>query len=435
MKPLWFILVLSISGSEHRAPPSHVTGADSLILPVSVLNFTNSSPSANSQPGSPIDGVRNAVTAISATNTANPAAATFAVSSLEINDHWRVAFTNAAGTTHIEPAGSLANGPLTYLITNSDPTNDVANGNPVLDDGSANAPAGFPQHPKLLSGYAARPPWMVAGVDYAVGVPSGTVLKNPQTINDLKIGVDTGRHLIWVNGDNLALSGYDFTGWQVYIQGGHRNIVIKDSFFGSRGGVYADPSSENVTIRHCEFNDLGDIASSSLITLSGTGSKIVEYNWLHNSPQHFLELNNGGNVNYSFNLIENGARSPGAHLNVIQFQGGDSNATYVKPVISYNTIIQTPQSSGGELIQLYNPVHGITNGLVSNNTMLAIPGPRKAASVSYMINAANSATTGVIRDNYMYAAGAFGFFYPNTPTGVTISNNVNMATGTIIQFR
>ena len=41
----------------------------------------------------------------------------------------------------------------------------------------------------------------------------------------------------------------------------------------------------------------------------------------------------------------------------------------------------------------------------------------------------------VIRDNYMYDAGggAFGFFYPNTPAGITVSNNIDMASGKTIQ--
>ena len=33
----------------------------------------------------------------------------------------------------------------------------------------------------LLNGYAARPAWNVAGVDYAVGYAAGTVLKDPMT--------------------------------------------------------------------------------------------------------------------------------------------------------------------------------------------------------------------------------------------------------------
>ena len=48
------------------------------------------------------------------------------------------------------------------------------------DDGHDQAPRAPPQRPNLLAGYAARPPWQVAGVDYAVGVPAGTQLQDWQ---------------------------------------------------------------------------------------------------------------------------------------------------------------------------------------------------------------------------------------------------------------
>jgi hypothetical protein len=47
-----------------------------------------------------------------------------------------------------------------------------------VGDGLANAPAGAPQVPMLLSGYLVRP-WNVAGVDYGVGILRGMVLKDP----------------------------------------------------------------------------------------------------------------------------------------------------------------------------------------------------------------------------------------------------------------
>jgi len=52
-------------------------------------------------------------------------------------------------------------------------------------DGYALAPGGPPQYPNLLSGYPVSPhtdasPWCVAGVDYAVGYPTGTVLTDWQ---------------------------------------------------------------------------------------------------------------------------------------------------------------------------------------------------------------------------------------------------------------
>ena len=53
----------------------------------------------------------------------------------------------------------------------------------ATNDGSANAPAGAPQVPTLLNGYATQLSSQVAGIDYAVGVPSGPSLKNPTAIS------------------------------------------------------------------------------------------------------------------------------------------------------------------------------------------------------------------------------------------------------------
>src|SRR5262249_23644154 len=50
----------------------------------------------------------------------------------------------------------------------------------TYDDGLVNASAGSAQYPQALNAYFLRAPWHVAGVDYAVGVPAGTVLKDPR---------------------------------------------------------------------------------------------------------------------------------------------------------------------------------------------------------------------------------------------------------------
>ena len=238
-------------------------------------------------------------------DAANPAKVTFTISGLEGDETGTMTFTDAlshsdvvniaSNGTYSANLSNLANGTLTYLVSVTDPVGNVTTFDPTvtLGDGSANAPAGSPQVPTLLNGYTVRPPWMVAGVDYAVGVPSGTALQNPLTINTPGVSADTARHLIWVQGNNITLSGYDFTGWTVYVTSGSQNTTIQNSYFGLGSGLYADPSSVNVTVRYNHFNDLGDTSgTSSLMTLSGTGSKIVQYNWLENTPQHFLELNN-----------------------------------------------------------------------------------------------------------------------------------------------
>src|SRR5208337_722431 len=61
-------------------------------------------------------------------------------------------------------------------------------------DGATGAPAGAPQLPTILSGYKVRPPWQVAGVDYAAGVPSGTTLKDPSTVAMAGVSVNTTNH-------------------------------------------------------------------------------------------------------------------------------------------------------------------------------------------------------------------------------------------------
>src|SRR6476661_10187324 len=81
-----------------------------------------------------------------------------------------------------------------------------------LSDGSANAPSGASQFSTLLNGYAARPAWNVAGVDYAVGYAAGTVLKDPMTAA-LPAGVtrDAANHTFLITGNNVVLSGWDFS--------------------------------------------------------------------------------------------------------------------------------------------------------------------------------------------------------------------------------
>src|SRR4051812_28221359 len=101
-------------------------------------------------------------------------------------------------------------------------------------DGSANAPAGTAQFANLVNGYAVRPTWNVAGVDYYVGTPSGTVLKDPTSISMAGVSVDKSAHIISVSGSNVTLSGYDFGlngGWQVNVINNANNVTIQNSHF------------------------------------------------------------------------------------------------------------------------------------------------------------------------------------------------------------
>jgi hypothetical protein len=69
---------------------------------------------------------------------------------------------------------------------------------------NANAPAGSPQVPNLLTGYAVRPPWEVAGADYAVGINLGTTFKNSTTMIP-GVSVNTTNHVVKANRNNVVL--------------------------------------------------------------------------------------------------------------------------------------------------------------------------------------------------------------------------------------
>ena len=98
----------------------------------------------------------------------------------------------------------------------------------VYADGSASAPAGTAQDPNFFSDYSIRPPWEVAGVDYAVGVPSGTTLKDWWTLSGPGISVDKVTGVVLVtNTTGVTLDGIDFS-----LHGG-ANVA----FVNSPGGV------------------------------------------------------------------------------------------------------------------------------------------------------------------------------------------------------
>ncbi len=195
------------------------------------------------------------------------------------------------------------------------------------NDGAANAPAGTPQLPNLLSDYALRPPWKVAGVDYAVGVPRGTALKDPTTISMPGVSIDTTRHIIFVTGSNVTLDGYDFSlhgGWSVYIERGRSDTVIENSKFlvGANNlvPIAAESGAGKLTVEYCTIDGGGfGVAGNpgaiyTLISYNGSGGLTVEYDWLKNAPQHIIEFRNGTLID-QYNLIQNAGYFVGAHVN------------------------------------------------------------------------------------------------------------------------
>ncbi len=398
-----------------------------------------------------------------------PAHVTFTVSGLGNDYSGTVTFTDASGNQDVIPIelngvysanlSNLTDGTITYLLSARDPEGNVITVDPPLNlgDGSANAPAGTPQLSTLLSGYAVRPSWNVAGIDYYVGVPAGTVLKNPATISMAGVSVNTTSDIVTITGNNVTLNGYDFSlngGWQVDIEGANDTIENSNFQVGTnrQQPINILSNASNATIVNNTINGAGLLNSYigyGLIESNGTGTTTIEYNSILNAYSEDIVIGNAtsSTANYVIqnNLIGNAGfgASAGAHGDWIQeFNAPGDVINNLR--LSFNTWVQTVPASEaatqGLSLQSANIVQGpVLNETVSNNTIVTTSG----SSVSYAVivdttNLGGSATisnnyidpTG-LADGWIYAGNGFDTAANNGPYNGTVTefNNVNMVTG------
>ncbi len=369
--------------------------------------------------------------------------------------------TNATSCTATNFLGSGTSGSVTVFPTTSTTytitctgTGGSATGSATTTIISGTPPLASGQLPNILSGYMTRPPWQVAGVDYPVGVPVGTTLKDPLTPGALPSCADTsdytlyGRQFIRVSGSNCTINGFDFSlhgGLGLYITGS--NITVTNSNFVSPTTTAyviqeASPAT-GITIENNTIDGDGASGNADLIGING-GTAIVENNWLKNFPQHAVDINGTTNLTYSYNLVENGGMVAGSHLNYLQWGNGAGQSS---AVVEYNTTYQQPQVAGGEGFQ-FDPFGTITFSsiTVDHNTMIAVPSISGTPPVSYFVHGSTCSSSAVCGtgtpvsglatffDNYFDASGAYGTFYPQSVQNPpwTISGNVDMRTGQAI---
>jgi len=312
------------------------------------------------------------------------------------------------------------------------------------------APSPGAQHPALLASYATRPPWSVAGVDYRVGLPSMTTLTDWQLLSGPGITVNTTNMPPYVEVDdtsNVVISGVDFSlhnGAVLFFVNSPNPTVTGNNFGGtnlttiSASIIFADSASPSFTVSHNTIDGAGSGSGSSIISVAGGGTTTLTYNWLKNFPQHVLEMSiqDGApySVIYKYNLIEQGAMAPGAHLNYLQF-GANLNSSLAVDV-ECNTSYQTRQASAGEGYQFYSNGTGlIQNVTFAYNVMIAaapgagLPVPVSLLSMSTLVHGGGSQNAGIAHDNYIDKTAAYFWFYAHSFTGWNFSNNYNMTTG------
>ena len=156
-------------------------------------------------------------------------------------------------------------------------------------DGSQSASRGPAQHPTLLDGYLARPPWQVAGVDYAVGVNPGTTLKIP-TAGNLPPGASlqhgAGWTAIYVDGNNVKLDGYDLTGLTVMINDGASGTVTISNCAATTGVNIRSTvgATANLVVQNCSLDGGGPAADPDFQLIKVWCPLTVEYSVIKDAP-------------------------------------------------------------------------------------------------------------------------------------------------------
>ena len=378
-----------------------------------------------------------AVGTVSATNTptswsitAGNSAGDFAISNSGV-----ITFT-ATGQTDWAGAVNLKTATLTVQATNAS-----GSGSGIVDvngyaDGSVGAPSASIQLPTLLSGYAVRPPWKVAGVDYAVGYSTGTTLNDPASASITGCVYSSGAHTFTCSTAGVTVSNLDFSLHSgISLACRAANLLIENNNFGNSGGnispIVDESGCSNPTIINNVIDGGGSAGDASnfdaLVWLSRTSDSgaTIEYNWFKNAPADMIDEGIGTGI-VQWNLFQNAGQTSGSHPDTTQ-AGGPGNATYI---VNFNTIVNTSIAVASQGITFVGDgATFVGTNSIQYNTEIA-----GGASLSFSyINIPNPATlsgTLALSNNYGDIRQAYGFIYPgNCSGGVTCSNNTNMVTG------
>jgi hypothetical protein len=348
------------------------------------------------------------------------------------------------------------------LATSSCPFAATAEAHGIFNDGCASAPAGSAQYPDLLSKYGGkRPYWDVAGADYHVGIPAGTVLTDWHNINNPDVTVNTSTGMIRCTGAgaSVTLDKIDFSlhgGSFIYNGGGGcASVTITNSNFACPATALSftmvqDQGNATFTVKNNNFNGANCYASNGpgggFQAFLFLNNAVVQYNWFIHSSEQVLSISTpAASLDYRYNLLDDIEISPGAHMNYLQWGGAGSGGT---PIVEFNTGYQT-SCGGAEGFQFYNnnTPASITNPVVSNNTLIAVPpnpagscaSPNNGVVMSYMIHGTAGSQfpttingTGTNTNNFFDTSGAYGAYYSGTMTGWTSSGNTDMNTGNTI---
>jgi hypothetical protein len=310
------------------------------------------------------------------------------------------------------------------------------------NDGFAGAPIAPIQYPTTISRYKTRPPWCVAGVGYAVGIPAAQQLSDPFPSGSLASGIlsvggsypNPPNHVLVFTANAATIEGWDFSlegGWTVVLQA--NNLTLQNNNFkvgqNLRPPIFIDANALNPTIKNnvidgnaANINPAGGLIQG---TNGGTGCGLVtiQYNWIKNAYYQHMQLGACGGPTQTdhvikYNILEMaGYGAPfGAHGDVIQ----EVSSTTGNPVLhsltaNYNLVLQNDPAGGWATQGFSIPYSGgntLTFGAIdASNNVFLIPNsaqPKRNINYAILIDVSWLNGRATVNNNYIDPAGVAG---------------------------
>jgi hypothetical protein len=251
-----------------------------------------------------------------------------------------------------------------------------------------------------------QPPWMVAGVDYYVGITPGTVLQDPSTFNftvpPYNSNVTYSGNILKIkNAGTLTLDGFDFSLHNGIIVSliGTGNITISNSNFlnGSSTGTQTalidwmqntptDPQfTGNFTLLNCKIDQAAQTMTASnqtqLILRTGyvgaSSSFTMKYCAIYNAIGQSFAMGANSNL-LQYNYLEGLNWTSSAHGEWSTFYSNNAANTIALQEFSYNCFNTLKTFGGGGTACLYAS-SGAPDGAVmgthqvDHNTFVILP--------------------------------------------------------------
>jgi hypothetical protein len=347
-----------------------------------------------------------------------------------------VVTVTSTGATNIAPTNAGAIYDVTFTATNGSGTSP-GQMIPIVffNDGALSASSGGTiTNPTLFSGYSFRPPWQVAGVDYAVGTPGGTL--NVAASGNLPAGCSGGSSgNLTCNTAGITIQGWDFYTHCYAIIVEAANISIIGNKLGCATAISSPPidligGNNNTYIAYNTINQNGILdtnTSGAQIYQSSGGSFLAEYNVIENSGEDVVDVAGGASAQQYNYETNDGQAGGGVHPDFMQPQGSLAQTSTYQYVTAYQ---DNPPGGGSQGFSFGDNSTPQTGTQTFNNGVLVATGSN--AAINEWIRLYSTGAAGyTVTNNYVDLTQA-GSFWLGTGNGtLTIYNNVSFSGATI----